>query len=61
MQTFHQRKADRKEYYERFVKGWKLADCTSCSGSGYYDSNGSPPCGACEGTGKERQKSLNDS
>ena len=27
-------------------------DCTSCNGSGHYDSNGSPKCGACDGTGK---------
>ena len=25
--------------------------CTACSGSGYYDVDGSPPCGACNGTG----------
>jgi DnaJ-class molecular chaperone len=27
--------------------------CYACNGSGYYDSNGSPPCGACDGTGLE--------
>lgn len=27
--------------------------CTACNGSGYYDHNGSPRCGACNGTGKE--------
>jgi DnaJ-class molecular chaperone len=27
--------------------------CTACNGSGYYDHNGSPPCGVCSGTGKE--------
>ena len=25
--------------------------CAACSGSGYYDITGSPPCGACGGTG----------
>ena len=25
--------------------------CIACSGSGYYDHNGSPPCAACNGTG----------
>lgn len=27
--------------------------CIACNGSRYYDHNGSPPCGACDGTGKE--------
>jgi DnaJ-class molecular chaperone len=60
MCTFHERKAARKEYYEKFVKGWKLRDCTSCSGTGIYDNTGSPPCGACEGTGKEEYKPRSD-
>jgi hypothetical protein len=25
--------------------------CAACSGSGYYDADGSPPCGSCNGTG----------
>jgi DnaJ-class molecular chaperone len=25
--------------------------CSACSGSGYYDADGSPPCGSCGGTG----------
>ncbi len=33
--------------------------CTACSGSGYYDSDGSPPCGSCNGTGQE-EESLED-
>jgi DnaJ-class molecular chaperone len=60
MSSFHERKAKRAEHYEKYVKGWKLKDCTCCSGSGYYDSNGSPPCGWCEGTGKERAPSVNN-
>lgn len=56
MQNFHERKKERTEYYEKYVKGWKLTICISCNGSGYYDHNGSPKCGACEGTGKVRTK-----
>ena len=52
--SFHDRKKERKDYYEKYIKGWKLIRCGACSGSGYYDHNGSPPCGACDGTGKER-------
>ena len=29
--------------------------CYACNGSGKYDSVGSPPCGACEGSGRESQ------
>lgn len=54
--SFHERKKQRKEHYEKFIKGWKLRDCGCCAGTGYYDDNGSPPCGACDGTGKERYK-----
>lgn len=54
MATFHERKQQRAEHFNRFVKGWRLQRCTACAGSGYYDSFGSPPCGACDGTGKER-------
>jgi hypothetical protein len=56
MSTFHERKAARVEYFNRFVKGWKLRPCTACNGSGYYDHSGSPDCAACNGTGKERYK-----
>lgn len=51
---FHERKAERKEFYEKFVRGWKLERCGACSGSGYYDDNGHPKCGLCGGTGKVR-------
>ena len=30
--------------------------CGACSGSGHYDDNGSPKCGACQGLGVERGK-----
>ena len=53
--NFHERKKQRTEYYLRHVYKHKLVDCTACNGSGYYDHNGSPECGACDGTGKERK------
>lgn len=43
-----------REYYAKCVRVQKLKPCASCSGSGYYDHNGSPSCGACSGAGKER-------
>jgi DnaJ-class molecular chaperone len=54
--NFKQRKQERTDNYFKFEFGWVLKDCTACNGSGYYDSCGSPPCGACEGTGKEKVK-----
>jgi hypothetical protein len=51
------RKQARVELYKKFIEGWKLKACTACNGSGIYDHNGSPPCGACDGTGKERYNS----
>ena len=54
--TFRARKADRTAYFWKFMYGWKLRGCSACNGSGYYDHNGSPPCGACEGSGKERYR-----
>lgn len=57
--TFHQRKAHRTQLYFRFVYGWKQRKCRACNGSGYYDHNGSPECGACDGTGKEVYRDPN--
>ncbi len=54
--TFRERKAERTEYYEKYIKGWKWCKCVSCNGSGYYDHNGSPTCSACDGTGKVSRK-----
>lgn len=54
--NFHERKQRRADYYHRFVYGHKLRECSACAGSGYYDSNGSPACGSCDGTGRERYK-----
>ncbi len=58
MSSFHERKEQRKKYYENYIKGWKQRECTACNGSGYYDHNGSPFCGACDGTGKELYKPI---
>lgn len=30
--------------------------CKACSGSGYYDDNGSPKCSECNGTGLESSR-----
>lgn len=54
--SFCERKEERKKYYEKYINSWKLSRCIACNGSGYYDHNGSPPCSACNGTGKERVK-----
>ncbi len=56
MYDFNDRKKARTEHYEKFIKGWKERPCVACNGSGIYDHNGSPRCGACEGTGKEKYK-----
>ena len=50
--TWEERKKARTDYYYRFVYKRKLVNCSSCSGSGYYDHNGSPRCSSCDGTGK---------
>jgi hypothetical protein len=50
----HQRKAERSNAYWR-DHGRKLITCTACNGSGVYDHIGSPPCGWCEGNGKDRE------
>lgn len=55
MDAYHQRKAERSKQYADTL-GWKKRTCTACSGSGRYDHNGSPKCGACNGTGKERYR-----
>ena len=55
MSDFKDRKQKRKEHYEKFVKGKELVICISCNGSGKYDHNGSPSCGACDGVGKTRE------
>jgi len=56
MSNFQERKNQRKEHFEKYIKGWKQRECAACAGSGHYDHNGSPPCGACDGTGKELYK-----
>lgn len=54
--TWAERKAARIKNYEENVKGWRLATCAACSGSGIYDVTGSPKCGACNGTGRVRRR-----
>lgn len=61
MSSFHERKEERKAYYKKYVEGWKIRKCSACNGSGCYDHNGSPACGACDGTGKERYKEPEES
>jgi len=58
MTNYHKRKLERTKYYLGNVFGWKLRDCVACNGSGIYDNTGSPKCGACDGTGKERYKQI---
>ena len=54
--NFYERKKERADRYHSTVEGWKIRNCTACAGSGHYDSDGSPPCGACDGTGDEKYK-----
>jgi len=51
--SYQDRKKARIDYYQKYVYKWKQRDCVACNGSGYYDDNGSPPRGSCNGTGKE--------
>lgn len=45
MSSYRERKAQRRDYYLRFVYGWKIRPCTACSGSGHYDGEGAPVWG----------------
>lgn len=54
--SFERDKQIRKDYFYKYIYGWKTRDCVACNGSGIYDHNGSPPCGACDGIGKERYR-----
>ena len=58
--SFKSRKEERKEHFEKYIKGRKQGKCLACNGSGYYDHNGSPKCGSCDGTGKEIYKPTID-
>jgi hypothetical protein len=53
-ETYQDRKAQRREYFLRFQYGWIEVSCSACTGSGYYDQDGSPFCSGCDGTGKEQ-------
>ena len=60
MSSFEERKAQRKEHFDKFVYKKKLVKCGACNGSGYYDNTdrhgNSIKCGCCNGTGKERER-----
>lgn len=49
MSTFQERKQERAK-----LARLPMVKCLACNGSGRYDHNGSPTCGCCGGTGKER-------
>ncbi len=49
---FNQEKVSRTIDYYQNEYMHTLITCTACNGSGYYDHNGSPECGCCDGTGK---------
>ena len=52
--SYQKRKQERKKHFEDNVMFWKEVTCTACSGTGYYDSNKSPKCDSCNGTGKKK-------
>ena len=55
--TYQERKAARREHFEKSIKGWRLVKCGACNGSGYYDNcvrGRVPKCGCCGGTGKTK-------
>lgn len=51
MSDYQARKQERRERYQA-RHGVKMVQCPACSGSGYYDSDGSPKCAGCNGLGK---------
>ena len=53
MDDYQKRKAERVAKYKA-TEGFKKIPCVCCNGSGRYDHNGSPRCGACLGAGKEK-------
>lgn len=55
LNDYDKRKLERTKRFEQ-QKGKKLIPCVACNGSGYYDHNGSPKCGCCNGTGKTREQ-----
>ena len=59
MDNYHKRKDERRKRFEA-SKGMKLKTCPACSGSGHYDSTGSPKCASCNGTGKVRESIKED-
>ena len=53
--NFEQRKQERRDYFYKWKYKNKLIECTACSGYRYYCGR---PCGACNGTGKHRQREI---
>ena len=57
--NFKDRKAARKEFYEKKIFRKRLVICTACSGSGYYDGlsvrGENIQCESCNGVGKVRE------
>lgn len=53
MDDYRLRKLERTRQYKENL-GFKRRRCTAYNGSGRYDVSGSPPCGCCNGTGRER-------
>ena len=54
--NYQERKQNRTEKFLNEVYKKKLIVCTACNGSGYYDSQRSPKCECCKGTGKVKEK-----
>ena len=59
MSGFRERKAERVKWWKENIESTKKRLCVACNGSGRYDSNGSPKCSSCGGSGKERYKPTN--
>lgn len=55
------KKFERIISYYTYEFGYKKEECSACAGSGYYDHNGSPDCGACDGTGHDLKQTLKNS
>lgn len=54
---FVEDKITRTNNFFKFKFGHKKTKCTACNGSGYYDHDGSPDCGCCDGTGYDLTRS----
>ena len=54
LNEYQRRKQERRDRHAS-LHGVKAEPCVACAGSGVYDDAGSPPCGSCGGTGKNRR------